>query len=142
MSSSSKTARKLQVASPVPADIDIANSVEPLHISEIAKELHLSPDHYDLYGKYKAKVGHLIRLVTNWLAVEHVLIDELKGSGDGYYVVVGGITPTPLGEGKSTTTVGLCQALGAFQDKKSLLTKMLSSCFEARALAPSPVYCI
>lgn len=46
------------------------------------------------------------------------MIDELKGSGDGYYVVVGGITPTPLGEGKSTTTVGLCQALGAFQDKK------------------------
>ncbi|KAM1055206.1 hypothetical protein FF1_028791 [Malus domestica] len=105
MSSSSKTARKLQVASPVPADIDIANSVEPLHISEIAKELHLSPDHYDLYGKYKAKV-----LLS--------VIDELKGYGDGYYVVVGGITPTPLGEGKSTTTVGLCQALGAFQDKK------------------------
>ncbi len=46
------------------------------------------------------------------------VIDELEGSGDGYYVVVGGITPTPLGEGKSTTTVGLCQALGAFLDKK------------------------
>lgn len=42
--------------SPVPADIDIANSVEPLHIAEIAKELNLSPTHYDLYGKYKAKV--------------------------------------------------------------------------------------
>jgi len=46
------------------------------------------------------------------------VLDELEGSGDGYYVVVGGITPTPLGEGKSTTTVGLCQALGAFLDKK------------------------
>lgn len=46
------------------------------------------------------------------------VIDELKGREDGYYVVVGGITPTPLGEGKSTTTVGLCQALGAFLDKK------------------------
>lgn len=45
-------------------------------------------------------------------------LDELQGSEDGYYVVVGGITPTPLGEGKSTTTVGLCQALGAFLDKK------------------------
>jgi hypothetical protein len=54
--SSSKAVRQLQVASPVPADIDIAHSVEPLHISEIAKELNLSPDHYDLYGKYKAKV--------------------------------------------------------------------------------------
>jgi len=46
------------------------------------------------------------------------VLDELQGSQDGYYVVVGGITPTPLGEGKSTTTVGLCQALGAFLDKK------------------------
>lgn len=53
---SSKTARKLEVVSPVPADIDIANSVEPLHISDIAQCLYLSPNHYDLYGKYKAKV--------------------------------------------------------------------------------------
>jgi len=47
-------------------------------------------------------------------------LDEFKEAQDGYYVVVGGITPTPLGEGKSTTTVGLCQALGAFLDKKVL----------------------
>jgi hypothetical protein len=46
------------------------------------------------------------------------VLDQLQGQQDGYYVVVGGITPTPLGEGKSTTTVGLCQALGAFLDKK------------------------
>jgi formate--tetrahydrofolate ligase len=46
------------------------------------------------------------------------VLDELKEQQDGYYVVVGGITPTPLGEGKSTTTVGLCQALGAFLDRK------------------------
>ncbi|KAJ1385814.1 P-loop containing nucleoside triphosphate hydrolase [Sesbania bispinosa] len=103
--SSSRTVRKLQVVSPVPADIDIANSVEPVHISEIANDLNLNPHHYDLYGKYKAKV-----LLS--------ALDDLQGSEDGYYVVVGGITPTPLGEGKSTTTVGLCQALGAFLDKK------------------------
>lgn len=105
MASSSKTTRNLEVVSPVPADIDIANSVQPLHISEIAESLNLSPKHYDFYGKYKAKV-----LLS--------VLDELQGSEDGYYVVVGGITPTPLGEGKSTTTVGLCQALGAFLDKK------------------------
>ncbi|KAL1208923.1 Formate--tetrahydrofolate ligase [Cardamine amara subsp. amara] len=99
------SSRKLQVVSPVPADIDIANSVEPFHIAEIAKDLNLSPLHYDLYGKYKAKV-----LLSAF--------DELQGQEDGYYVVVGGITPTPLGEGKSTTTVGLCQALGAYLDKK------------------------
>lgn len=103
------SSRKLQVVSPVPADIDIANSVTPLHISEIAKDLNLNPDHYDLYGKYKAKV-----LLS--------VFDELKERQDGYYVVVGGITPTPLGEGKSTTTVGLCQALGAFLDKKVVTT--------------------
>lgn len=50
------------------------------------------------------------------------VIDELEGREDGYYVVVGGITPTPLGEGKSTTTVGLCQALGAFLDKKVIFS--------------------
>ncbi|XP_078444200.1 10-formyltetrahydrofolate synthetase [Wolffia australiana] len=100
-----KTVRRLEVISPVPADIDIANAVEPLPISEIALSLGLNPSHYDLYGKYKAKV-----LLSAF--------DELQESVDGYYVVVGGITPTPLGEGKSTTTVGLCQALGAFLDKK------------------------
>lgn len=52
-------------------------------------------------------------------------LDEHGGSGDGYYVVVGGITPTPLGEGKSTTTVGLCQALGAFLDKKVRFCELL-----------------
>ncbi|XP_010529904.1 PREDICTED: formate--tetrahydrofolate ligase [Tarenaya hassleriana] len=99
------SSRKLNVVSPVPADIDIANSVEPLHISEIAKDLNLDPLHYDLYGKYKAKV-----LLS--------VLEELQEQEDGYYVVVGGITPTPLGEGKSTTTVGLCQALGAHLNKK------------------------
>uniref|UniRef100_A0A7N0TII6 formate--tetrahydrofolate ligase n=1 Tax=Kalanchoe fedtschenkoi TaxID=63787 RepID=A0A7N0TII6_KALFE len=103
--SSSTTLRRLEVQSPVPADIDVANSVEPFHISDIAQSLNLTPKHYDLYGKYKAKV-----LLS--------ALDEFQGSADGYYVVVGGITPTPLGEGKSTTTVGLCQALGAFLDKK------------------------
>ncbi|PUZ70922.1 hypothetical protein GQ55_2G274400 [Panicum hallii var. hallii] len=101
----SPTIRRLDVASPVPADIDIANSVEPLPIADIAAELGLGPEHYDLYGRYKAKV-----LLS--------VLDDLKAQQDGYYVVVGGITPTPLGEGKSTTTVGLCQALGAFLDKK------------------------
>ncbi|KAJ0502779.1 putative formate--tetrahydrofolate ligase [Helianthus annuus] len=46
----------LQVVSPVPTDIDIANSIEPQHISVIAKNLNLNSNHYDLYGKYKAKV--------------------------------------------------------------------------------------
>lgn len=56
------------------------------------------------------------------------VLDELQGSEDGYYVVVGGITPTPLGEGKSTTTVGLCQALGAYLDKKVVFFLSLWHC--------------
>lgn len=63
MTSSSKTVRKLQVVTPVPADIDIANSIEPLHISEIAQELNLGPSHYDLYGKYKAKVTLFVSFI-------------------------------------------------------------------------------
>ncbi|KAL3636331.1 hypothetical protein CASFOL_020878 [Castilleja foliolosa] len=65
-----KTIRKLEVASPVPADIDIANSVEPLHISQIADDLNLSSQHYDLYEKYKAKdsgsVIHQMRTVVGY----------------------------------------------------------------------------
>ncbi|KAI3696998.1 hypothetical protein L6452_29688 [Arctium lappa] len=102
-------AMRLQVLSPFPTDIDIANSVQPQHISVIAKKLNLNTNHYDLHGKYKAKV-----LLP--------VIEELKERKDGFYVVVGGITPTPLGEGKSTTTVGLCQALGAVLDKKVVTT--------------------
>merc|ERR1719201_3329520 len=58
-----------------------------------------------LYGRTKAKVSLCVR-------------ERLSHQADGHYVVVTGINPTPLGEGKSTTTVGLCQALGAHLDKK------------------------
>lgn len=57
-------------------------------------------------------------MAWQWMQVLLSVKDRLKDSPDGYYVVVGGITPTPLGEGKSTTTVGLCQALGAHLGKK------------------------
>ena len=61
--------------------------------------------HYEQYGPSKAKV----RLEV---------LKRFQGSPDGRYVCVAGITHTPLGEGKSTTTVGLCQALGANLGKK------------------------
>ena len=91
--------------SPVPSDIDIAYSVAPLHVKNIGERLGLLPDELDFYGKYKAKVS---------LSV----LDRLKDEPNGKYVVVTGITPTPLGEGKSTTTVGLAQSLGAHLGKK------------------------
>jgi len=95
-----------ELKSPVPADIDVAQAAVPQHIREIAADLGLSESDYDQYGPGKAKVR------------PDLATTSLKGKPDGHYVVVGGITPTPLGEGKSTTTVGLCQALGAHLGKK------------------------
>ena len=89
----------------VPSDIEIAQAATPLPIDQIATEAGILPEELDLYGKSKAKVHLSIR-------------DRLKNSPNGKYVVVTAITPTPLGEGKTTTTVGLSQALGAHLGKK------------------------
>ncbi|RHY77476.1 hypothetical protein DYB26_015329, partial [Aphanomyces astaci] len=110
------------LAWPVPSDIDVSDSITPAHIGEIAKAAGLvrlarmttthaagnvqMEDEIVYYGTTKAKVQLSVR-------------DRLAGVTDGAYVVVTGITPTPLGEGKSTTTIGLAQALGAHLNKKS-----------------------
>jgi formyltetrahydrofolate synthetase len=70
---------------------------------------------------FSLKRGASFGTITKCLVIMQVLLsvlDRLQSAPNGYYVVVGGITPTPLGEGKSTTTVGLCQALGAYLGKK------------------------
>lgn len=90
---------------PVPSDIDIAQSVEPISITKIAEEVGIRPEELELYGDKKAKVSLSVR-------------DRLADLPDGKYVLVTAITPTPLGEGKTTTTVGLSQALGAHLGKK------------------------
>ena len=89
----------------VPSDIEIAQAATPLPIDKIAAEAGILPEELDLYGKSKAKVHLSIR-------------DRLKDVANGKYIVVTAITPTPLGEGKTTTTVGLSQALGAHLGKK------------------------
>jgi formate--tetrahydrofolate ligase len=82
----------------VPSDSEIASSVTPRPISEIAANLGLQPDEVEFYGPYKAKLS----LKT---------LKRLQDKPNGKYVVVTAITPTPLGEGKTTVTVGLGQAL-------------------------------
>lgn len=79
-------------------DIQIAQEAKLLKISEIASRLNITEDYYDTYGKYKAKLNLS-------------LLDELANKEDGKLVLVTAITPTPAGEGKSTVTVGLTQAL-------------------------------
>ena len=90
---------------PVPSDIEIAQAFEPMPISKIAKQVGLLPEELEVFGTTKAKV----RLTV---------LDRLQGLPNGFYVDVTAITPTPLGEGKTTTTVGLSQALGAHLRRK------------------------
>lgn len=80
------------------SDLEIAQQAKLKPIVEIAKNLKIKDDELELYGNYKAKIS---------LGV----IDRLKGKKDGKYIDVTAITPTPLGEGKTVTTVGLSQAL-------------------------------
>ncbi|KAK5857226.1 hypothetical protein PBY51_010484 [Eleginops maclovinus] len=91
---------KLNLQKPVPSDIVISRSCVPKPIDGLAREVGLLSEEVELYGKTKAKV-------------QLSIIKRLQAQPDGKYVVVTGITPTPLGEGKSTTTIGLVQALGA-----------------------------
>ncbi|QPG75634.1 mitochondrial C1- tetrahydrofolate synthase precursor [Brettanomyces nanus] len=92
---------KLNRILPVPSDIAISRAQQPKPITVIAEELGVKSGEVEPYGSYKAKVS----LKT---------LDRLQAlRKNGYYVLVAGITPTPFGEGKSTTTIGLVQALGA-----------------------------
>ncbi len=86
------------------SDLEIAQAAEIKPIIEIAESVGLTEDDLELYGKYKAKV-HLD------------VLDRFKDRPNGKYIDVTAITPTPLGEGKTTTTVGLSQAIGRLGKK-------------------------
>jgi methylenetetrahydrofolate dehydrogenase (NADP+)/methenyltetrahydrofolate cyclohydrolase/formyltetrahydrofolate synthetase len=88
----------LKIQNPVPSDIAISRAQRPKKITNIAKEIGIAGHELEPYGAYKAKV-------------DLSLLQRLEHRRNGRYVVVTGITPTPLGEGKSTTTVGLTQAI-------------------------------
>ena len=79
-------------------DIEIAQSAKMLPIGRIAEKLGISGDTLEFYGKYKAKLGNEV-------------IEAVKSRKDGKLVLVTAINPTPAGEGKTTTTVGIGQAM-------------------------------
>jgi formyltetrahydrofolate synthetase len=91
---------RLDCKFPVPSDLDIAQGAVMKPITQVARELGILDDELELYGPNKAKV-------------KLEILERLKDVPNGKYVDVAAITPTPLGEGKTTTTVGLSQALGA-----------------------------
>ena len=99
------TPTPLKLRLPVPSDIEIAQEATLKPVTQIAEELGLLPEELELYGQHKAKVTLAVR-------------DRLADRPNGKYIDVTAITPTPLGEGKTTTTVGLSQALGAHLGQK------------------------
>ena len=94
----------LKLITPVPSDIAISRAQRPKPITMIANEVGIAPHELEPYGAYKAKV-------------DLTLLQRLGHRRNGRYILVTGITPTPLGEGKSTTTVGLTQALAGHLDR-------------------------
>jgi formyltetrahydrofolate synthetase len=94
----------IELKKPVPADIEVAQSAQLKPISLVAQEMGLLPEEVEQYGPYKAKI-------------KLDVLERLKDKPNGKYIDVTAITPTPLGEGKTTTTVGLSQALGAHLGK-------------------------
>jgi methylenetetrahydrofolate dehydrogenase (NADP+)/methenyltetrahydrofolate cyclohydrolase/formyltetrahydrofolate synthetase len=98
----------IKIKHPVPSDIDIAQAAKLKPILQVAEEIGLKEKELELFGPYKAKVHLDVR-------------ERLKKRKNGKYIDVTAITPTPLGEGKTTTTVGLSQALGAFL-KQNVIT--------------------
>ncbi|WP_375178791.1 formate--tetrahydrofolate ligase [Enterococcus rotai] len=79
----------------VKSDIEIAQETTMLPITKVAEEIGLNEEQYELYGKYKAKIA----------------VEKIKADKNGKVILVTAITPTPAGEGKTTTVVGLGDAL-------------------------------
>lgn len=99
-------------------DIQIAQEAKMLHIKDVAAQLGIEEDDLELYGKYKAKLSN-------------ELMDRVKDNKDGKLILVTAINPTPAGEGKTTTSVGLGQAFGKLGKKAVLALRepSLGPCF-------------
>jgi len=100
------------------SDIEIAQKAKLRHIKEVAAKLDIDEEYLEYFGKYKAKLSD-------------ELFEKLKDRPDGKLVLVTAINPTPAGEGKTTTTIGLGQALGQMNVKSviALREPSLGPCF-------------
>lgn len=100
------------------SDIQIAQEAKLMHVKEVAGQLGIREEDLEYYGKYKAKLSDEL-----W--------EKIKDQPDGKLVLVTAINPTPAGEGKTTTTVGLGQALGRMKVKSviALREPSLGPCF-------------
>ena len=104
--------------SKIPSDIDIAKEAEMKTISEIGKNINLVEEDLEFYGKYKAKISLEV-------------LERLKDKPDGKLILVTAINPTPAGEGKTTTNIGLSMGLNKI-GKKAITTlrePSLGPCF-------------
>jgi len=97
-------------------DLEIAQKARILPVTEIAEKAGIDSKFLELYGNYKAKVS-----------VE--ILKEIQNNKSGKYIDVTAITPTPLGEGKTVTTIGLSQAIGK-------LRKKVFTCIRQPSLGP------
>jgi len=93
----------------IPGDLEIAQAAKLKPVNEIARQIGIKEDELEFYGKYKAKIALSI-------------LDRLKNKSQGKYIDVTAITPTPLGEGKTVTTIGL--SLGLAKLGKKVITTL------------------
>ncbi len=99
-------------------DIQIAQEAKMIHIRDVASQLGIHEDDLELYGKYKAKLSD-------------ELMERIKGNPQGKLILVTAINPTPAGEGKTTTSIGLGEAFGKMGKKAVLALRepSLGPCF-------------
>lgn len=111
-------------------DIEIAQETKMLPIKDVAAQYGISEDDLELYGKYKAKISNEL-----W--------NEVRERPDGKLVLVTAINPTPAGEGKTTTSIGLAQALTKAGKKTMLALRepSLGPCFGIKGGAAGGGYC-
>ena len=111
------------------SDIEIAQEAKLVHIGEIAQQLGVQEDELELYGKYKAKLSDS-------------LMERVKDEPDGKLILVTAINPTPAGEGKTTTSVGLGEAFGKLGKKAviALREPSLGPCFGVKGGAAGGGY--